>query len=126
MSLDLRPDPDRVFLDALSEGHLMVQICSVCGVHRAPPADCCPECGATGHTWRRSRGTGRLERAILLGEDDSFGDDPEITRAIGAVRLSEGPTVSVRLVGFVPPVGTEMEVHVLAGSLIAQSAPTGL
>ncbi|MDJ0860175.1 MAG: zinc ribbon domain-containing protein [Dinoroseobacter sp.] len=124
MSFDGRPDPDRVFLDALSDGHLIVQSCSICGVHRAPPAECCPECGASGHTWRRSAGTGRLERSILLGEADSFGDDPEITRAIGAVRLSEGPTVSVRLVGPVPPVGAEMEVQVLSGSLIAQSAST--
>lgn len=122
MSFDARPDPDRVFLDALSAGHLMVQSCEACGVHRAPPAECCPECGATGHTWRRSAGTGWLERSILLGEADSFGDDPDITRAIGAVRLSEGPTVSVRLLGTVPPVGSEMSVQVLAGSLIAQTA----
>lgn len=125
MSFDARPDPDRVFLDALADGKLIVQSCLSCGGHRAPPAECCPACGELRHHWTPSVCTGWLERAILLGEPDSFGDDPEITRAIGAVRLSEGPTVSVRLVGSIPKVGAEVRVEVVAGSLIAHAVAAG-
>lgn len=121
MSFDTRRDPDRVFLEALSAGELVVQNCLGCGTYRAPPSDCCPDCGDIRHAWKPSAGMGRLERAMPLGEVDAFGDDPEVTRAIGAVQLVEGPTVSVRLIGSIPPVGADVCVKVLSGSLIAEA-----
>jgi uncharacterized OB-fold protein len=124
MSFDAQPDPDRVFLDALSDGRLVFQSCLGCGANWVTPTDICPSCADTRYCWQPAQGTGLLERAILLGEPDSFGDDPEITRAIGAVRLSEGPMVSVRIVGPVPSLGAPIRIKVLGGSLIAQCAST--
>ncbi|WP_425093239.1 Zn-ribbon domain-containing OB-fold protein [Tropicimonas sp. S265A] len=121
MSFDARPDPDRIFVDALTEGKLLIQTCLKCGEHCAPPTEACPTCGSVSYSWHPSRGRGCLERTIMLGEPDAFGDDPYVTRAIGAVRLSEGPTVSVRVLGDVPAKGAHVLVTVLSGSLVARA-----
>jgi uncharacterized OB-fold protein len=124
MSFDLLSDPSRPFYDGLAEGRLMIQTCCGCGSSWAPPTERCPSCNDTRLEWRVSCCLGTLERTIALGDDSAFSDDPDATRAIGAVRLREGPTVSVRVAGSIPPKGAMVEIEVLGGALIAR-APSG-
>ncbi|WP_424966626.1 MULTISPECIES: Zn-ribbon domain-containing OB-fold protein [unclassified Dinoroseobacter] len=125
MSFDFLSDPTRPFYDGLAEGRLMIQTCLACGTSWAPPTTRCENCNETQLEWRASACLGTLERVIPLGDEAAFGDDPDATRAIGAVSLREGPVVSVRIAGAVPPVGSVVEIQVLAGSLIAR-APSGV
>jgi uncharacterized OB-fold protein len=125
MSFDLLSDPDRPFYDGLAAGRFMIQTCLGCGQSWAPAISRCGGCGEGQLQWRAARGTGTLQRTIPLGDESAFGDDPDVTRAIGAVRLSEGPTVSVRVAGPVPRAGSPVDIEVLGGSLIAR-APSGV
>lgn len=125
MSFDFLSNPERPFYDGLAAGRFMIQTCLGCGQSWAPATSRCPDCGEAQLQWRAATGMGTLQRTIPLGDEASFGDDPDATRAIGAVRLSEGPTVSVRVAGPVPETGSLVEIEVLAGSLIAR-APSGV
>jgi len=124
MSFDIRLDSARPQPDAQAIGMVLIRTCLDCGAVRVVPSQTCPECGASRARLAEAQGLGILERVIPLGEPDAFRDDPEITRAIGAVRLSAGPLVSVRIVGEVPDPGASVTVRVLAGNLIASGCST--
>jgi uncharacterized OB-fold protein len=59
-----RPDPatadDAAFWAALRAGELRIQQCTACGAFRQPPRPTCAACGANGHTWSASAGTGEV------------------------------------------------------------------
>ena len=124
MSVNLFSHAARPFYDGLADGRLMIQTCLGCNRSWAPPDLCCPSCDTADLEWRQASCLGTLERAIALGDESAFADDPDATRAIGAVRLREGPMVSVRVAGNVPPTGSIVEIEVFGGSLIAR-APSG-
>ncbi|MDD9716203.1 zinc ribbon domain-containing protein [Dinoroseobacter sp. PD6] len=125
MSFDFLSHPDRPFHDGLAAGRFMIQTCLDCGQSWSPATGRCGACGKTQLQWRAASGIGTLQRTIPLGDESAFGDDPDATRAIGAVRLAEGPTVSVRIAGPVPDVGALVAIEVLGGALIAR-APSGV
>jgi uncharacterized OB-fold protein len=54
-------DPVTVgYWEAAGAGKLVVQRCTSCGVHRAPPAWACYSCQATEWEWDELPGTGRV------------------------------------------------------------------
>jgi uncharacterized OB-fold protein len=54
------PGPDAHYLQALNEGHLMLQHCEDCAAVRFPPALVCRNCGSPRLSWRASPGNGTV------------------------------------------------------------------
>ncbi len=54
------PGPDARYLQALSEGRLLLQHCEECAAVRFPPALVCRACGSPRLTWRSSPGLGSV------------------------------------------------------------------
>lgn len=60
MPLPRRNADSRAFWEGCNAHRLLVQRCTGCGAHRAPPRPLCPRCGAFESAWSESLGRGRI------------------------------------------------------------------
>jgi uncharacterized protein len=85
----------------LAEGKLMGSRCQTCGHLLLPPRPLCPNCYSTNMRWEQFTGKGSLIgfTTIYVGLSAMIeeGYNREHPYCLGVVRLSEGPTISGRI-----------------------------
>jgi uncharacterized protein len=105
------PGPDAQYLQALSEGRLMLQHCDDCASVRFPPALVCRSCGSPRLTWRVSPGAGTVYAATTVR--DKAGDyNVSLVELEGGARMmsrvEEEPPQEVRI-------GQRVSARIVAG-----------
>lgn len=101
MSDPVLPVPDEVtqaWWDATKEQRLLLQRCTNCGHIQHYPRLMCTQCAAQELDWIESSGTGILDgfTTVFRAPSTSF----EAPYVIGRVRLTEGPVLLTRIIGY--------------------------
>jgi uncharacterized OB-fold protein len=105
------PGPDTHYLQALSEGRLMMQHCDECASVRFPPALVCRSCGSPRLTWRLSAGTGTVYSSTTVR--DKAGD-----YNVSLVELEGGARMMSRVEEVAPQavrIGQRVSARIVAG-----------
>lgn len=89
-----RDDHTGPWFDALAQGMLTVQHCTVCGHRARPDAAACPRCHSAAFRWTAAEGTGTVITTITDHSPAKEGGDPLL---LGIVELAEGPWLLARL-----------------------------
>jgi uncharacterized OB-fold protein len=76
---------------AARAGRLEMQRCDACDELRWPPAPICPECLASGGTWRTLSGDGLVWSAATYHRAFHPGLSGEVPYRVALVELAEGP-----------------------------------
>ena len=86
------PAPDEVtapFWQACRERRLVVQRCTDCETHRAPPSAVCADCGSFGFTFDESAGRGRVFTYTVVYHAGHPAVMDAVPYAVAVVRLDD-------------------------------------
>lgn len=100
------------YLEALSEGRLLVKYCSACGSAHFYPREHCPFCGHAPTEWLATRGVGTIYSfSIVRGA--------KRPTAVAVVELPEGPRITTSVIDadvFGLRIGDAVQLHVSEGA----------
>ena len=107
-----------VFLDAIREGRLVLQLCAGCGDHWHYPRPVCPVCGSDDWSWADATGTGTVHTFTVVHRAPLPSMKHLTPYVVAMIDLDEGARVTSMIVG-------EDAMDVAVGDSVHIAFPTG-
>lgn len=92
------PGPERIYHEALAQGHFRIQRCAACSRHVFFPRVLCPHCGADRLDWTTASGRGTVYSTTVLRRKPDAGGDLNLA----LIDLEEGVRMMSRVEGMAP------------------------
>jgi len=94
----IRTQGTEAFFDGAKRGQLMIQYCPACERYNLCGHYYCPYCLSPSE-WRPSDGVGSVSSFVIVRHCTHPGFRDELPYAVAEVKLEEGPSLSLRVVG---------------------------